>query len=82
MEALQFKGKIENGMIRLPSEYKDYDEEQVQVIVLIKKPLENENSINKKEKLRLAFQKMADVPMFSKIDNPVTWQKKLRDEWE
>jgi hypothetical protein len=82
MEALQFKGKIEKGMIRLPSEYKDYDEEQVQVIVLIKKPTENENSINKKEKLRLAFQKMADVTMFSKIDNPITWQKKLRDEWE
>ncbi|WP_338793540.1 hypothetical protein [Bernardetia sp. MNP-M8] len=82
MEALEFKGKIEKGIIRLPSEYKDYDQEQVQVIVLIKKSVENENSINKKEKLRLAFQKMTDINMFSKIDNPVTWQKKLRNEWE
>ncbi|WP_375563064.1 hypothetical protein ACE193_11250 [Bernardetia sp. OM2101] len=82
MEALEFKGKIEKGMIRLPSEYKDYDEQQVQVIVLIKKPIKNLDSINKKEKIRLALQKMATITMFSKIDNPVLWQKKLRDEWE
>jgi len=36
----------------------------------------------KKEKIRLALQKMATTTMFSKIDNPVFWQKKLRDEWE
>lgn len=69
-------------MIRLPSEYKEYDEQQVRVIVLIKKPIENLDLINKKEKIRLALQKMATTTMFSKIDNPVLWQKKLRDEWE
>ncbi|AFM03951.1 hypothetical protein Fleli_1529 [Bernardetia litoralis DSM 6794] len=84
MEALEFKGKIERGMIRLPSEYKEYDEKQVRVIVLMNDKTENPNSnvLDKKEKIRLALQKMATTTMFSKIDNPVLWQKKLRDEWK
>ncbi len=75
MEALEFKGKIEKGMIRLPSEYKEYDEKQVRVIVLVGEKIKvpTLNNTDKKEKIRLALQKMATMNMFSKIDNPVLW---------
>ena len=84
MKALEFKGKIEKGVIRLPSEYKDYDDKKVRVIILMTNQAENSNLkiVDKKEKIRLALQKMATLTMFQKISDPVAWQKKLRDEWE
>ena len=36
----------------------------------------------KKEKLHAVFSKMRTVKMFRGIENPIAWQKALRDEWE
>ena len=79
MDAIEFSGKIEKGLIRLPKRYAGYDNSQVRVIVLIDAP---EISPSKKERLRLALQKMESIKMFSKIEDPVIWQKGLRNEWE
>jgi len=79
MNALEFSGKIEEGKIKLPEEYKDYDNSNVRVIVLVE---ESQNILMKKERLRDAFQKMKKVDMFQKIKSPTSWQKHLRNEWE
>ena len=79
MDALEFSGKIEKGLIRLPKRYAGYDNSQVCVIVLIDAP---EISPSKKERLRLALRKMESIKMFSKIEDPIVLQKGLRDEWE
>ena len=79
MDAIEFSGKIEKGLIRLPKRYAGYDNSQVRVIVLIDAP---EISPSKKERLRLALRKMESIKMFSKIEDPVIWQKGLRNEWE
>jgi len=79
MDAIEFSGKIEKGLIRLPKRYAGYDNSQVRVIVLIEQP---ERSAGKKERLRLALRKMENINMFSKIEDPIVWQKGLRNEWE
>ena len=80
MNALEFSTKIEHGTIQLPKRYEEeYENAFARVIVLVEKP---DDFLNKKNKLRLAFQKMKDVKMFEKIENPVEWQKQLRNEWE
>jgi hypothetical protein len=36
----------------------------------------------KKERLFAALEKLAEKDIFPDIDEPVEWQRKLRDEWE
>jgi hypothetical protein len=37
---------------------------------------------SKKEKLFVALEKLEKANVFTNIDNPVEWQRNLRDEWE
>ena len=79
MDAVEFSGKIEDGVIRLPKEYKHYGNTYARVIVLVDKPAD---MLTKKEKLLKALQGMKKVDMFSSIDDPISWQKKQRNEWD
>ena len=80
MNALEFSSKIEHGAIRIPQKYEDeYENAYARVIMLVEKP---DNFLVRKNKMRLAFQKMKDLKMFEQIENPVEWQKQLRNEWE
>ncbi len=38
--------------------------------------------MSKKENLLITLNKMKAEKMFDSIENPVLWQKKLRDDWE
>jgi hypothetical protein len=38
--------------------------------------------VAKKERLKLVFEQMGNKSMFSKIEDPLFWQKQLRNEWE
>lgn len=79
MNALEFSTKIEKGLIHLPKQFQEYDNTHVRIIVLIETPL---IKVTKKEKLLATFKKIQQKKLFTSIDNPITWQKQLRDEWE
>ncbi len=79
MDALEFSAKIEHGAVQLPEMYHNYENAYVRVIVLIEKPTELQS---KKDRLLATFKKMAQVPMFRTIENPLNWQKQLRNEWD
>jgi hypothetical protein len=80
MNALEFSSKIEHGTIKIPKMYEDeYENAYARIIVLVEKP---DNFLIRKNNMRLAFQKMKNVNMFEQIENPVEWQKQLRNEWE
>ncbi len=79
MNALEFSTKIEKGLIHLPQEFQAYNDTFVRIIVLVETPTVPSN---KKEKLLATLKKMKHLNMFSSIENPILWQKKLRDEWE
>lgn len=40
------------------------------------------NDIIAKEKLAALIKEMSAKPMFTEIEDPVEWQKNLRNEWE
>jgi hypothetical protein len=79
MDALEFTGKIEQGVIRIPEGHEEYNNVQARIIVLVDPSLQ---PLKKKEDLRKVFRKMEKTRMFTAINDPVTWQKQLRDEWE
>jgi len=79
MNAVEFSGKIKKGLIKVPKEFENFDNASVRIILLF----DDEVTIDsKKEKLRNTFNKMKNETMFASVQNPVSWQKKLRDEWE
>ncbi len=79
MNQLEFTAKIEHGVIRLPKEFEDYENAVARVTVTLETP---EDKKAKKENLFAAFKKLAEANPFAEIENPVEWQRKLRDEWE
>lgn len=79
MNAVEFSGKIENGLIVVPKEFQDFESDAVRVILLFEK---RDIVKSKKENLKEVFNKMKSEKMFSTIDEPVLWQKTMRDEWE
>ena len=78
MNALEFSTQIEQGMIRLPKQFEKYQNAFVRIIVLV----EPEPPRTQRERLLRVFEKMQHLKMFENIENPLIWQKKLRDEWE
>jgi hypothetical protein len=79
MNAVEFSGKIEKGKISVPKEYQDFDNASVRIILLFD---DAKKMVSKKESLRNTLIKMKKETMFSSIQNPVLWQKQIRDEWE
>jgi predicted nucleic acid-binding Zn-ribbon protein len=79
MNSLEFTAKIERGVIHLPKEFEDYENEVAHVVVTLETI---EESKTKKEKLFAAFKKAQKANLFKDIEDPVEWQRKLRDEWD
>ena len=79
MNSLEFTAKIENGVIHLPKEFEDYENEIAHVVVTVETADEKKA---KKDRLFAAFEKLAEANPFADIKDPVEWQRKLRDEWE
>lgn len=79
MNSLEFTAKIEHGVIHLPKEFEDYENAVVHVTVELETP---EDKKAKKDRLFAAFKKAQEVGLFAEIENPVEWQRKLRDEWD
>ncbi len=79
MNLLEFTTKIEHGVIRLPKKFDEYDNAVAHVAITLETTDEKKA---KKEKLFAVLEKMQKSNMFQDIENPVEWQRKLRDEWE
>ena len=80
MQAIEFETYVNQRAIHIPLEYQISDNAKVKVILLYSEP-ETERNYNK-QLLLLAFTKAQEKGVFKNVTNSVTWQKKLRDEWE
>ena len=79
MNSLEFTTKIERGVIHLPKEFEEYENAIARVTVTLE-TLEDKKA--RKDRLFAAFEKLAEANPFADVENPVEWQRKLRDEWE
>lgn len=79
MNSVEFTTKIEHGVIHLPKELADYENAVARVVITLDAPDEKKA---KKDRLFAVLKKMQQANMFQDIENPVEWQRKLRDEWD
>lgn len=79
MNSLEFTTKIEHGVIHLPKEFEDYENAIAHVSITLETPEEKKT---KKENLLKAFKKAQKAKLFAEIENPVEWQRELRNEWD
>ena len=79
MKSVEFKAKIENGTIRLPKDLREFDNCEAHVVVNVES---SDDIAEKKERLFAAFKELQEADVFRNIEDPVEWQRKLRQEWE
>lgn len=79
MNSLEFTTKIEHGVIHLPKEFEEYENAVAHVVVSVESADEKKA---RKGRLLAAFKKAQEANLFAEIENPVEWQRKLRDEWD
>jgi hypothetical protein len=69
-----------NGTVRLLGNPKFNRRRRALVTILDEDPKEMANDRNK-TKLIEAFNRASEMGAFKNIEDPVEWQRKLRDEW-
>lgn len=79
MNTLEFTTRIEHGVIHLPKDHEELDNSLAHVVVTVQS---TEDMLAKKERLLAAMKEMQKTDIFRNIEDPVEWQRKLRDEWE
>ncbi|MCW5961361.1 MAG: hypothetical protein KIS76_14445 [Pyrinomonadaceae bacterium] len=79
MDSVEFTTKIEHGVIRLPKEFEELDDQVAHVTLTLETAVDAKE---KKERLFAAFKKAQEIGLFSEIEDPVKWQRELRNEWD
>jgi len=80
MKAIEFETTIRDGLIRVPSSYRNMKNTQAKVIVMVDENHETEN-YDKKLLLKI-FSKANKTGLFNEISNSVSWQQQQRNDWE
>lgn len=71
----------EVGKVKLLAEIRLPSRRRALLTILDEEPPHDSPEL-KKERLFAALEKLAESDIFPDIDDPVQWQRKLRDEWE
>ncbi len=77
MEQINFKTKIKNGSIKLPSKYKTLENTEVDVAITSK-----QTETKRKIKIINPYKNITDPKKLSRIKKVSDWVKKERDAWE
>ena len=80
MQAIEFETFVSGGLIKIPSNFRSFDNIKAKVILLF--PFETYKSNFNKEKLQNVFKKAQAKKVFKSMADSIRWQKQLRDEWE
>ena len=80
MYALEFYSKAEDGVIKIPNEYIDKINGIIKIIVL-KEEDKIENQKYKFDNLESILKIIKSKHIFEDIENPIKWQREIRNEW-
>lgn len=78
MMTAEFSIKIEEGIIRIPVHLETYNDSFARVILITE---ESASLAERKRKLKEVVMKMQEISAFNSVDDPVVWQRQVRDEW-
>ncbi len=82
MRAIEFNAAINNGIIVLPTLYKQINVKHSRIIVLIEDDTEEQERAARKQRLLASIKNLQKINPFRDITDALEWQKKQRDEWE
>ena len=77
MKTLEFKARVRNGTIKIPDSDQKKINEEVNVVLSWNDSEKNYDP----QKIQSILNKLKKEKIFDKIDNPVEWQRNLRNEW-
>jgi hypothetical protein len=80
MRAYEINAKLKDGKVKIPDGILPKESGDVKLIVMINDEQSKKNY--DPEKMKKVLDKMKKVKMFKNIEDPVEWQRKLRDEWQ
>jgi len=81
MLAVEFETHSKNGVIKMPSRYRDIAEENLRILILKQEKLENASNRQRSlSGLKDLLKKIQDKNLFKGIENPLEWQRQIRDE--
>ena len=75
MYAVEFEADIQNGIVKIPGEYRQLENRHARVVVMVSDSQEPEAN----QSTALDFSKL-EIKAFSGVD-AVEAQRKIRDEW-
>ena len=78
MQSIEFKAIIKNGIIQLPAKYFAWAGKWVRIVISAEKEEDAKTDFNKLKEIQ---NQLTPLKAFSTIENPVSWQQQLRDEW-
>ena len=81
MKSIEFETTIRHGLIHIPSRYKNMENTQAKVIVMINESSEEEKNYDQILLLEM-FGKANKIGLFNETVDSVNWQKQVRDDWE
>jgi hypothetical protein len=83
MQAVEFDTHAKNGIIKIPDEYRNIADGEVRIIILKqeKKPETSIEHHRKMSELKKLLKQIRDRNIFQSIDDPVKWQRSIRNEW-
>jgi len=81
MLAVEFETHSKNGVIKMPRRYRDIAEENLRILILKQEKLENASNRQRSlSGLKDLLKKIQDKNLFKGIENPLEWQRQIRDE--
>ncbi|MCX6581183.1 MAG: hypothetical protein NT166_13475 [Candidatus Aminicenantes bacterium] len=81
MLAVEFETNAKNGMIQIPGKYREMAEGLLKIIILKEEQNPKISSRNKYFNLKKLLNQIHRKNIFQSIDDPVEWQRAIRDEW-
>ncbi len=74
---MEFVTIVKSGVITIPEEYDFLNDKKVKVSIV-----SEEVYSRNKESMKLALNEVINLDPFKKIENPVDWQRSIRDDWQ
>ncbi|HLP46610.1 MAG TPA: hypothetical protein VK469_11710 [Candidatus Kapabacteria bacterium] len=81
MLAVEFETHVKNGMIQIPEKYREMAEGLLKIIILKQEQKTIVSSRNKCPHLKKLLTQIRRKNIFQAINDPVEWQREIRDEW-
>jgi hypothetical protein len=79
MYAIEFESVPKDGYIQIPEKYKEVFDSQIKII-LIKE--DQGTGMKDKKDIKELIEKILRIDVFKRIEDPVEWQREIRNEWE